>query len=81
MLSATGVVEVVKVDKDTLKYVRCPLPVPAGIGEDEMLKVVRRGTNVGDFVILPSGKVLRRIRGGFKEASDEDTAELVGSQF
>lgn len=78
---AADVVEVIKVDKDTLKYVRHPLPVPTDISEEEMLKLVRKGANVGDFVILPSGKVFRRVRGGFRESTLEDMAELIGSQI
>jgi hypothetical protein len=75
------VIEVFKVDKDTLKYVRHPLPVPAGAGQEEILKIARKGANVGDFMILPNGKVFRRIRGGFREATNEDMAELISSQI
>ena len=75
------VIEVFKVDKDTLKYVCHPLPVPAGAGQEEILKIARKGANVGDFMILPNGKVFRRIRGGFREATNEDLAELISSQI
>lgn len=74
-----AVVEVVKVDKETLKHIRHPLYVPPNLTEEETLKLARKGCNVGDFVILSSGKVFRRIRGGYREATDEDMAELVGS--
>lgn len=74
-------IEVFKVDRDTLKYVRHPLPVPAGASREEMLKVAKKGTNVGDLVVLPNDKVFRRIRGGFREATSEDMAELIGSQI
>ena len=73
------VIEVFKVDTTTLKFVRHPLPVPAGISQEEMLKVAKKGANVGDFVILPEGKIFRRIRGGFREASNEDMSELIGA--
>ena len=44
-----------------------------------MLRVSKKGANVGDFVILPEGKIFRRIRGGFREASNEDMSELIGA--
>lgn len=74
-------IEVFKVDGETLKNFRHPLPVPAGASEEEMLKIARKGANVGDFAVLPNGKVFRRIRGGFREATSEDMAELIGSQI
>jgi hypothetical protein len=46
-----------------------------------MLKVAKSGCNVGDVVILPGGKTFRRIRGGFRMATEEDMAELVTSQL
>jgi hypothetical protein len=55
--------------------------VPAGAGQEEILKIARKGANVGDFMILPNGKVFRRIRGGFREATNEDMAELISSQI
>lgn len=73
-------VEVVKVDRETLKHYKFPLFVPMG-SEEEMLKAAKRGCNVGDFVILPNRKAFRRIRGGFRKANEEDMAELVGSQL
>jgi hypothetical protein len=72
-------IEVFKVDRDTLIYVRHPLPVPVGASQEEMLKIARKGANVGDFVILPDGKIFRRIRGGFRQASNEDMSELIGA--
>jgi hypothetical protein len=75
------VIEVFKVDRDTLKYVRHPLPVPAGATEEEMLKIAKKGANVGDFIVLPNNKVFRRIRGGFKQATSDDLAELISSQI
>lgn len=74
-------VEVVKVDKETLRHFKFPLFVPGNASEEEMLKAAKRGCNVGDFLILPNRKTFRRIRGGFREATEEDMAELVGSQL
>jgi hypothetical protein len=78
---SADLIEVFKVDGETLKNFRHPLPVPAGASEEEMLKIARKGANVGDFAVLPNGKVFRRIRGGFREATSEDMAELIGSQI
>ncbi len=73
-------VTVTKVDRQTLRSVRYPLFVPEG-SEQEMLKALMKGLNVGDFVALPNGKVFRRLRGGFREATAEDLSELIGSQL
>lgn len=77
----TARVEVVKVDRETLKHFKFPLFVPIGASDEEMLNAAKKGCNIGDFVILPNGKTFRRIRGGFREASVEDMAEFVGSQL
>jgi len=73
--------EVVKVDKDTLKYTKYPLFMPMGRSEEDVLRFATKACNVGDFLILPSGKKFRRIRGGFRETTEEDMAELVTSQL
>jgi hypothetical protein len=72
--------EVVKVDRETLKHVRYPIFLPAGSSEERVLRSAMRACNVGDFLIL-NGKTYRRVRGGFRKATDEDMAELIGSQI
>ena len=71
--------EVIKVDKVTLKHLKFPLLLPRG-SEEEMLRAARNGCNVGDFLII-EGKTYRRIRGGFRLATDEDMAELLAAQL
>jgi hypothetical protein len=74
-------VDVVKVDRETLRHFKFPLFVPEKASEEEMLKAAKGGCNVGDFLVLPSRKTFRRIRGGFRVATEEDMAELIGSQL
>ena len=71
--------EVIKVDKVTLKHLKFPLILPRS-SEEETLRAARNGCNVGDFLQV-SGKTYRRIRGGFRLATDEDMAELLASQL
>lgn len=73
--------EVIKVDKDTLKHTKYPIFMPKDRSEEEVLRFARKACNVGDFLILPNGKKFRRIRGDFREATEEDMAELIGSQL
>jgi hypothetical protein len=71
--------EVIKVDKYTLKHLKFPLLLPRG-SEEEMLRAARKGCNVGDFLLM-SGKTYRRVRGGFRLATDDDMAELLAAQM
>ena len=76
-------VEVIKVDSENLKYVKFPLFIPKAsenMTDEEMLKYVKT-VNVGDFVILPDQSIYRRIRGGWRKATDDDLAELITSQI
>lgn len=75
------VVEVVKIDRNTLKGLRFELSVPciAPYDDEVVLKTIK--VNVGDFVILPNGHVYRRIRGGWRKATDDDMAELVAIEI
>jgi len=75
------VVEVIKVDKETLKQHKFSLGVPRAseeMSDEEILKLVT--VNVGDFVRLPKA-IYRRIRGGWRVATDDDLAELITSQL
>jgi predicted RNA-binding Zn-ribbon protein involved in translation (DUF1610 family) len=67
---STIAVEIVRVDKDTLKLLKYPLHVWPGTHE-AMLKQVERGCAVGDFAIVRDG-MYRWIRGGFRKATDND---------
>jgi len=71
--------EVIKVDKVTLKHLKFPLLLPRG-SEGETLGAARKGCNVGDFLLM-GGKTYRRIRGGFRLATDDDMAELLAAQI
>ena len=75
-------VEVIKVDKETLKHHKFILGVPKTseeMSDEEILKFVT--VNVGDFVRLPNKAIYRRIRGGWRAATDEDLAEFIASQL
>jgi hypothetical protein len=72
--------EVIKVDKQTLKHTRYPVFMPSDRSEEEVLKFAMKAANLGDFLILGE-KTFRRIRGGWRTATDEDLAELIGSQL
>ncbi len=71
--------EVIKVDKNTLKHLKFPLLLPRG-SEEETLRAARKGCNVGDFLIIDD-KTYRRVHGGFRVATDDDTAELLAAQL
>jgi hypothetical protein len=71
--------EVIKVDKYTLKHLKFSLLLPRG-SEEEMLRAAGKGCNVGDFLLV-QGRAYRRVRGGFRLATDEDMAELLASQL
>lgn len=71
--------EVIKVDRLTLKHLKFPLLLPRG-SEEEMLRAARKGCNVGDFLVL-GDRTYRRIRGGFRPATDDDMAEFIASQL
>jgi len=72
-------VEVIKVDKITLKHLKFPLLLPRG-SEEEMLRAARKGCNVGDFLLLRE-RAYRRVRGGFRLATNDDMAELLAAQM
>jgi len=71
-------VTVVRVDKNTLKSYRIKVTA-IGKNEEDALKMLKKTCFVGDFVIFQSGKKFRRIRGGFRECTEEDEAELIAS--
>lgn len=75
------VIEVIKVDKETLKQHKFILGVPRAseeMSDEEILRFVT--VNVGDFARLPKA-IYRRIRGGWRKATDDDLAELIASQL
>jgi len=78
-------VKVVKVDRRTLKQIKLPFYVPkmtrGSASDEEILDNCRKSVNVGDFVLLPNRKVYRRVRGGWREATDDDLAELITSEL
>jgi len=71
--------EVIKVDKYTLKHLKFPLLLPRG-SEEEMLRAAGKGCNVGDFLLM-QGRTYRRVRGGFRLATNDDMAELLAAQM
>jgi hypothetical protein len=71
--------EVIKVDKYTLKHLKFPLLLPRG-SEEETLRAARKGCNVGDFLLLRE-RAYRRVRGGFRLATNDDMAELLAAQM
>jgi hypothetical protein len=71
--------EVIKVDRLTLKHLKFPLLLPRG-SEEEMLGAARKGCNVGDFLLM-QGRTYRRVRGGFRLATNDDMAELLAAQM
>ena len=73
--------EVVRVDRQTLKSVRYPVFLPKDCTEEEVLKLARKAANVGDFLVFPDQKIYRRVRGGWREASEDEVAELLASQL
>ena len=69
-------VRIAKVDKNTGNLYILELPVP-----DKLLVEHMKDTcNVGDFLI-DGDKIYRRIKGGFREANNEDMAELLSSMI
>jgi hypothetical protein len=72
--------EVIKVDRLTLKHLKFPLLLPRG-SEEETLRAARKGCNVGDFLLMSEGKTYRRVRGGFRLATNDDMAELLAAQM
>ena len=71
--------EVIKVDKYTLKHLKFSLLLPRS-SEEEMLRAAGRGCNVGDFLLM-SGRTYRRVKGGFRLATNDDMAELLAAQL
>ena len=71
--------EVIKVDRLTLKHLKFSLLLPRS-SEEETLRAARKGCNVGDFLLM-SGKTYRRVRGGFRLATNDDMAELLASKL
>ena len=87
-MSYTVMVEVVKIDEETGKSysykvpaLRVPNTVPKGEVDYEFyLKHMKAACSVGDFLILES-KTYRRIRGGWRAATDDDLAELLAAKL
>ena len=69
---------VVKVDSGTLKSFSISVTTvfPGEVSDDGILRVVKHLCNVGDFVII-GNKVYKRIRGGFRRATDEEEALVL----
>jgi len=77
-------VDVYKIDRENYNTIHFKLPVPkTGYASDWDILRLLKPINVGDIVRLPSGKYYRRIRGKpyFREATEDDIAELVASQI
>jgi len=70
-------VEIVKVDRKTMKSVSYGIPVMPG-PRDVVMRRVERACNVGDFAIV-RGEAYRRVRGGFRKATNEDMAEFIAA--
>ena len=77
-------VDVYKIDRENYNTIHFKLPVPKKdyTSDWDILRLLKT-INVGDIVRLPSGKYYRRIRGKpyFREATEDDIAELVASQI
>jgi len=69
---------VVKVDRENLRSYTYPIFVPDGLSVEKILEISKKFVNVGDFLIIGE-KTFRRVRGGWREATDDDIAELVVS--
>ena len=80
----TVMVEVFKIDEETGKsyshHIPIPLAMPFRVDHELYLKVMKTACNVGDFVVV-EGKVYRRIRGGWREATDDELAELLAAKL
>jgi len=74
----TLIVTIVRADKDKLRSDKIVMPIIAS-NERKALEILRKSCYVGDFVIFPSGKKYRRVKGGFRECTEEDEAELIAS--
>lgn len=79
-MTSTSAATVVKVDRDTGKSVSYTLPIPSGIEVDRVLRLLMPSCNVGDFVVI-GGEVYRRVRGGWRKATDDDLTELFASML
>jgi len=74
-------VKIVKVDREKLRSVSLTVKMKASKENyDLILRILKSGVNVGDFVII-GDRVFRRVIGGFREASEEDLAELYASRL
>lgn len=72
-------VEIITVDKETLKTYSFSIRVPPP--HFDILDYIKRWARVGEFIRFPDGKVFRRIRGGFRFATDADLAELIAARL
>jgi len=72
-------IKVIKVDGKTMNTNDYPTFVIEG-SEEQMLNSAKKSCNVGDFIII-GDKAFRRIRGGFRECTDDDLSELLASQL
>jgi hypothetical protein len=72
--------KVYKVDKKTLKPFNYLIPI---MNHDltKILKSLEKACNVGDFVELRDNKFYKRVRGGFKEVTQEEMALLIAAQL
>ncbi len=73
-MSKNRVARIILIDRATGKSYEINIKVPPDIDIDKLKPLC----NVGDFIIIDN-KIYRRVRGGFKEADEEDVAELVSS--
>ena len=74
-------VKIVKVDREKLRSTNLTVKVKVDRENyDLILRILKRAVNVGDFVII-GDRVFRRVIGGFREANEEDLAELYASRL
>jgi len=73
-------VEIVKIDEETGRNDSYKMPVPRNMAYEMEPGFMDAICNVGDFVIVED-KVYRRIRGGWRDATDDDLAELLAAKL
>ena len=68
-------VKIIKIDVSLSRYTVMELLVPESV-TIENSKVLKAICNVGDFIEI-DGKLYRRVKGGFKEANEDDMAMFL----
>lgn len=75
-------VRVIKIDRETLNTVTLTIKLPFRIhkiNDEKMLRCFER-VDVGDFVKIEN-RIYRKLKEGFRKATEEDLAELISSQI